>query len=86
VAVARLLEPAAGEALGQDGALVFGDRPLVLEQGLIIRIVHSGTLQEDHVAVGPAVSGCDTSVAASIPDLSGDLDAAKVARKGGPMR
>jgi hypothetical protein len=54
VAVARLLQLAAAEALAEDGALVFGDGALDLQQELVVRVVRDRVLQEHHLGAGAA--------------------------------
>jgi hypothetical protein len=54
LAGAGLLELAAAESLGEDGPLVLGDRPLDLEQELVVRVVGDGPLDELDGAGGPA--------------------------------
>jgi hypothetical protein len=50
----RPLQLAATEAFSQDGALIFGDRALDLEQELIVGIVGNGMVQEHDGAPDPA--------------------------------
>src|SRR4051794_35032952 len=54
VPVARFLELAAPEALGQDRALVLGDGALDLQQELVVRVVGDRALQERDLAAGAA--------------------------------
>ena len=54
VAVARLLQLAAAEALAQHGALVLGDGALDLQQQLVVGVVRDRMLQEYHLAAGAA--------------------------------
>ncbi len=54
VSIAGLLQLAAAETLAQDGALVFGDGTLDLQQQLVVRIVRDRVLQECHPAAGAA--------------------------------
>ena len=54
VAGPGLLELAAAEPLGEDGPLVLGDRPLDLEQELVVRVVGDRPLDELDVAGGLA--------------------------------
>jgi hypothetical protein len=49
-----LLELAAAEPLGEDGPLVLGDRPLDLEQELVVRVVRDRPPDELDSACGPA--------------------------------
>jgi hypothetical protein len=50
--VAGALQLAATEALAEDGALVFGDGALDLQQELVVRVVRDRVLQEHHLAAG----------------------------------
>src|SRR3954464_805234 len=54
VAVARLLQLAAAEALAEDGALVLGDGALDLQQELVVGVVRDRALQEHHFGAGAA--------------------------------
>jgi hypothetical protein len=54
VPVARPLQLAAAEALAENGALVFGDGALDLQQQLIVRVIRDRVVQERHLAAGPA--------------------------------
>jgi hypothetical protein len=54
LAIARLLQLAAPEALAEDGALVFGDGTLDLQQERIVGIVRDRVLQERHLDAGAA--------------------------------
>ena len=52
VAIARPLQLAATEAFAQDGALVFCDRALDLQQKLVVGVVRDRVLQEHDFAAG----------------------------------
>ncbi len=54
VAIARPLQLATAEALAEDGALVFGDGALDLEQELVVGVVRDRVLQEQHLGAGAA--------------------------------
>jgi hypothetical protein len=54
VALARLLQLAAAEALTEHGALVLGDRALDLQQELVVRVVRNRALQEHDLDAGAA--------------------------------
>ena len=54
MAVSRLLQLAAAEALAEDGALVFGDGALDLQQELVAGVVRDRALQEHHLGAGAA--------------------------------
>ncbi len=54
VSIARLLQLAAAEPFAKNGAFVFGDGALDLQQQLVVRIVRDRVLQERHLAAGAA--------------------------------